>query len=104
MILLLTLTYRGPQYRDAVETEVLVMMGLSFPSGWLFFVLLKLIEMLKLLDVSQRTELQWILIAWIPLFVLGYLQWFVVVPASVRWWRTKFDDSSSGSISAVPRG
>ncbi len=103
LILILTLVYRGPEYRDAAAAEILIMLGLSFPSGWLFPVLLRLLEMLKLFDLSQTTELQGIFIAWAPLFVMGYLQWFVAVPAIVRWWRRRFRHNGSGTLSIVPR-
>lgn len=103
LILVLTLIYRGPEYRDAVEAEFLIMMGLSFPSGWLSLVMLKLIEMLKLFEWSGITELQSIFLVWVPLFVLGYLQWFVAVPAIIRWWRHKFGNHDSGNPSAVPK-
>jgi hypothetical protein len=103
LILALTLIYRGPENRDSVEAEALIMMGLSFPSGWLFLVMLKLIEMLKLFEWSGITELQSIFLVWVPLFVLGYLQWFVLVPAIVRWWRRKFGNGGSGNISVVPK-
>jgi hypothetical protein len=103
LVLVLTLIYRGPEYRDAVEAEVRIMMGFSFPSGWLAFVLLDVLQKLKLFDIGKATELQTILIAWITLFVLGYLQWFVLVPTIVRWWRKKFGNSSSSNISVVPK-
>jgi len=99
LILVLTLTHRGPEYRDAGEAEELVMGGLSFPSGWLFAYLF----FGTLIGGNQTTELQWIFIIWVPLFVLGYLQWFVLVPAIVRWWRKKFGGGGSGNISAVPK-
>jgi hypothetical protein len=102
-VLALTLIYRGPEYRDALAAEILTMMGLSFPSGWLFPVLLKLIEMLKLSDVNQATELQSILGAWITLFILGYVQWFVAIPQIVCWWRRRFGSGDSGNLSVTPK-
>lgn len=90
LVLVLTLIYRGPQYQDAVEAEVLIMMGLSFPSGWLFFVLLKGLEMLKLFDIRQATELQSIVIVWVSMFILGCLQWFILVPTIARLLRRIF--------------
>lgn len=90
LVLVLTLIYRGPEYRDAVEAEVLVMMGLSFPSGWLFFVLLKALQMLGILDMRQATELQSIVIVWVSMFVLGCLQWFVLVPTITGLFRRRF--------------
>ena len=103
LVLALTLIYRGPEYRDAGVALFLTMMGLSFPSGWLSLVLLKLLEMLKLFDIGKATELQTILIAWVTLFVLGYLQWFVLVPPVVRWLRKKFGNNSRTNISVVPK-
>jgi hypothetical protein len=103
LLLVLTLIYRGPEYRDAVEAEFLIMMGLSFPSGSLSLVMLKVIEMLKLFEPSGITELQWIFLVWVPLFVLGYLQWFVLVPAMVRWGRRRFGNHDSGKYSIVPK-
>ena len=85
-ILVLTLIYRGPEYRDAVEAEVLVMIALSFPSGWIFAYLF----LGTLIGGTRTTELQWIFLVWVPLFVLGYIQWFVLIPAVVRWGRRVF--------------
>jgi len=99
LILVLTLIYRGPGYRDAVEAEVLIMIALSFPAGWLFAYLL----LGTFIGGTRTTELQWIFLVWVPLFVLGYLQWFVLVPAIVHWWRRKFGNGSSGDISVVPK-
>jgi hypothetical protein len=36
LILFITLIYRGPEYRDAVEAEAMIMIALSYPMGWLF--------------------------------------------------------------------
>jgi len=91
-ILVLTLIYRGPEYRDAVEAEVLVMIALSFPSGWIFAYLF----FGTLIGGTRTTELQWILLVWVPLFVLGYLQWFVLIPAGVRWGRRVFGNREPG--------
>lgn len=99
LILVLTLTHRGPEYRDAGMAEELVMMGLSFPSGWVFAYLF----FGTVIGGNQTTELQWIFITWVPLFVLGYLQWFVLVPAIARWWRKKFGNDGSDNISVVPK-
>jgi hypothetical protein len=98
-----TLIHSGPEHRDGGVALFLTMLGLSFPSGWLSLVMLKLLEMLKIFDISKATELQTILIAWITLFILGYLQWFVLVPAIVRWWRQKFGNGGSDNISVVPK-
>jgi hypothetical protein len=103
-VLATTLIYfRTPEYPDAGVGLFLTMMALSFPCGWLSLVLLKLSEMLKLFDISKASELRTILSAWATLFVLGYLQWFVLVPTIVRWWRRKFGDRSSEKISVVPK-
>src|SRR5271165_5300503 len=39
-------------------------------------------------DPNNRAAMDFLV--WVPLFVLGYLQWFVLVPAIVHWWRRKF--------------
>jgi hypothetical protein len=98
-----TLIHHGLEHRDAGVALFLTMLALSFPSGWLSLVMLKLLEMLNLFDISKATELQTILIAWITLFVLGYLQWFVIVPAIVRWWRRRFGNPDSSSFSFTSR-
>ena len=98
-ILVLTLIYRGPTYGDAVEAEALIMMALSFPSGWLFAYLF----FGTLIGGNQTTELQWIFIIWVPLFVLGYLQWFVLVPVAVRWGKKKFGRNASGNPTFIAR-
>jgi len=98
-ILVLTLVYRGPKYRDAVEGELLIMMGLSFPAGWLFAYLF----LGTLLGGSQTSELQWIFLIWLPLLVLGYLQWFLLVPVLVRWGSKKFRRNASGNATFVAR-
>lgn len=82
-ILVLTFIYRGPQYRDAVEAEAIIMIAFSFPVGWLFAYLF----LGTLIGGTRTTEIQWILLIWVPLFCLGYLQWFVVAPVLAGWIR-----------------
>ena len=81
MTLLLTLVYRSPRYPDSVEAEALIMMGLAFPSGWVVGY-----ECFgTLIGGNKTSELAWIFITWVPLFLVGYLQWFVLIPFIARW-------------------
>lgn len=80
LTLFLTLIYRGPKYPDAVEAETLIMMGLSFPAGWL----VGYTCFGTLIGGSKTTELQWIFITWTPLFCVGYLQWFAIGTMVIR--------------------
>jgi hypothetical protein len=95
-ILVLALHHRRDM-GDMWEAEFWVMMGLSFPSGWLFP------YMLKFIGGSRITGLQGIFIIWVPLFVLGYLQWFVLVPAIARCWRRRFQNPKSSYTSFIPK-
>jgi hypothetical protein len=36
---------------------------------------------------ADNAFLGWMLMVWMPLTVVGYLQWFVLVPRLVRCWR-----------------
>lgn len=98
-VLVLTLVYRGPQYRDAVEAEVIIMIALSFPTGWLFAYLF----LGTFIGGSRTTELQWILLVWVPLFVLGYLQWFVLAPVAAGWVKSIFKQQDHTNSSFIPR-
>ena len=98
-VLVLTLLYHGPKWRDAVIAEVILMTTLSFPIGYVVAYL----TFGTLIGGNKATELQEILSYWSVLFVVGYLQWFVLVPALVRWLRKKFGNNSPSDISVVPK-
>ncbi len=90
--LVLTLLYRGPKYRDAVLEELIIMSSLSFPTG--FVVATSYLDAVK-----HATELQEIFLVWIPLFVIGYLQWFVLVPFVARRIRRRFGNDGPVDLS-----
>lgn len=85
VVLVLTLIYHGPAYKDATEAETLLMLALSFPSGWL--VVLLLVGMVggwRHLFGSEVPELLFAVFSWVLWTAIGYVQWFVFVPWGAR--------------------
>ena len=44
-----------------------------------------------------------ILIGWLFVFVVGYLQWFVLIPLVVRWVQRKFGNHDAGDSTSSPK-
>lgn len=84
---------------DMQQAEFYGMMALSFPSCWvgaaIFLVGLKILG-------PPSDQLKWALAIWVPLFVVGYFQWFVLVPAALRWWWNR-RNSAPDNVSVVPK-
>jgi hypothetical protein len=86
-LLVWTILLRNGPHRpfwDANEAESLLMMNLAFPSSMTVYC-----KPIAGVVVRQYTEvgndLRSILFVWLYLFVVGYLQWFVLVPLIARW-------------------
>ncbi len=85
-LLLWTILLRNGPHRpfwDANEAEALLMMNLAFPASTTVYC-----KPIGALVVRQYTEvgndLRSIVFLWLYLFVVGYLQWFVLVPLIAR--------------------
>src|SRR5689334_8370469 len=89
-VLLFAFQQRG--IHDMPEAFAGLMFLLTFPVGYLVLGALGmisylLIELLGLPTVGSFTE---IVVAWLFLVAAGHFQWFVVLPASLRWAHRKW--------------
>ena len=66
---------------------ILSMLFLSFPSGYVAAAVLKLIAILwvKIWGEPPSNSYLLIIIIWLPYFIVGYIQWFVLTPKLVKW-------------------
>ena len=78
------------RYEEQVLT-LLAMIILSFPLGWLFFLLIGLLDVLLKRQISTSMPAgSWgVLLQWGCFLLVGYLQWFKLVPYFVRKLRAK---------------
>jgi hypothetical protein len=78
--------YDGRPNSDAEEVLLWFMLVLSFPASLLYSVAFAGVAIL----LHRHTQVtipasHWSMgVAWVALFALGYLQWFVVVPRAIR--------------------
>jgi hypothetical protein len=86
------------QFGDMEEAELLAMLGLSAPTSWLFVATTRWLTFSWW--VYPENDARSIIGAWLCLFALGCLQWFVLVPWIVHkgfdaydgvlsWWRRR---------------
>ncbi len=80
---------------ETQEAEVIEMLALSWPAGFL--------GLCVVLIGNPTLQTYWVVLLWIPFFVFGYLQWFILVPFAARWIRYKFGDGSLISLNITPR-
>ena len=73
------------EFGDAEEMEELLMMILSFPAG-----LLAVLPFRGIGPGYPENDPRSILIGWFIFFLVGYAQWFVLLPLAVRWVRCRF--------------
>jgi hypothetical protein len=71
-------------FGDAEEMEELLMMCLSSPAG-----LIGLLPTYGLHISLPENDPRQILLGWSFPFVLGYVQWFIIVPFITRWFLRK---------------
>ena len=94
-VLVFTLVYSDGKYKtDATEAEMIGMLVLSFPSGWLVVMLfVGIVAGWNHLFGSEVPELLLVLSSWVLWTAVGYAQWFVFVPwcgrRAQRWLRRK---------------
>jgi hypothetical protein len=74
-------------FGDAEEMQELLMICLSFPIGMIGFLPFNGIA---IVPVLPENDLRSIVLSWMFPFVLGYIQWFVLVPLALRRVRRKF--------------
>lgn len=67
------------------------MLIITFPIGYVFYVLLTAIHMPDFGFISQQISL---MIFWLIFSILGYVQWFIIVPAAYRKLRKKWPSRS----------
>lgn len=81
-----------PQYKNEALIKVTLMLYvLTLPLSLLVGLIyagLVLVTPIDQLDAGTAF-LTWMLVTWGPLTVAGYLQWFVLVPRLVRYWRDR---------------
>ncbi len=75
------LTYNRTTNRDNDIFLYLAMMGLSFPAGYLVPVAYSFFPAHRYMPQLEMALL------WMGWFVVGYVQWFVLVPRVVRFFR-----------------
>jgi hypothetical protein len=74
-----------------MATDMLYVLTLPLSSLLeLIYTKLRLAMSIDHLDVGG-SFLNWILQAWMPLTVVGYIQWLVLVPRLIRFWRDRND-------------
>lgn len=75
--------------RDIKDTDIVVisaMLILTMPAGIAFVGLVTLILMAfeSLLGVTPPTGFIFNFVVWVPMAILGYVQWFLLLPAAFR--------------------
>lgn len=68
------------------------MLFLSFPVGLILPLIY--VVLYDLLSISISTTYLSIMIDWTIIFVLGYLQWFKLLPYLIRKWRSRHSHAS----------
>ena len=76
------------------EEQVLILIALialSFPLGWLFYVLIGSLDVLlnRQISASMLSGTWTVVLSWGFFFLTGYLQWFKLAPYLVRKVRAK---------------
>lgn len=86
-----------PQYKnEALFISSILLYVVTLPASLavqLIYTGLALVTPIDRLDAGTAF-LTWMLMTWGPLTVAGYLQWFVLVPRLVRYWRGRSAASS----------
>lgn len=62
------------------------MLIITFPIGYIFYVLLTAIQVSDFVFFSQQILLA---LFWVTFSLLGYVQWFIIIPSVYRWLRQK---------------
>jgi hypothetical protein len=79
------------EFGNAEEMEELLMMVLSFPAG-----LLAVLPFRGVGPGYPENDPRSILICWFIFFLVGFVQWFVLVPLTVCWVRRRFGTHDMG--------
>lgn len=86
-----------PQYKnEALTIPTVLLYAVTFPASLavqLIYTGLALVTSFDRLDAGTAF-LNWMSRTWVPLTMAGYLQWFVLVPRLVRYWRGRSVASS----------
>jgi len=79
-----------PQFEE-LFLVIIALVALSFPLGWLLYVLIGYLDVLLngQISASMPTGTWTVLLSWSCFFLTGYLQWFKLAPYLVRKVRAK---------------
>jgi hypothetical protein len=79
------------QYRHETLIVASVMLFfLGFPVSVIYGIVFAVIASLVGLDrVIENAFYNWLLFNWLPCVVLTYLQWFLLIPWVLAWWKTR---------------
>ena len=76
------------------------MLALSFPLGMVLAAMLSVFA--RLLFETEgfvfTTSYLWLIVEWLLLFVVGYLQWFTLLPWLWRKWKSRRAGSPTSSV------
>lgn len=92
LVLFITLyAFDGKPNSDIEIFLVWYMFSLAFPSGLLYALLFSGISILldNYFSITLYTTYLSLTLSWLGLFVLGYLQWFKLLPWLVEKWRAR---------------
>jgi len=88
LVLLISLySYDGSQNSDIGIFYSWSMLILSFPAGLIVSALY--VVMYDVFSIVIQTSYLSIIIDWSLFFILGYLQWFVLIPALIKKYKSK---------------
>lgn len=79
-----------PQYKnEALFISSILLYAVTLPASLVVQLIYAGLAMVTPIDRfdAGTAFLTWMLMTWGPLTVAGYLQWFVLVPRLVRYWR-----------------
>ena len=85
---LLSLLFHPKAWEDPEVTVLfhLQMLIITFPIGYVFYVLLTAIQVSDSGFINQQI---WLMIFWLSFSLLGYVQWFIIIPGLYRKLRKK---------------
>ncbi len=90
---LLSFLFHPKAWEDSEVTVLfhLRMLIITFPIGYVFYVLLTAIHVSDFGFISQQI---WLVIFWLTFSLLGYVQWFIIVPSVYRKLKKKLQSRS----------
>jgi hypothetical protein len=82
------------KYKDKIlDTATYMLYVLDFPSSWLLGLVYDKLVVMKFIDPypygADGLFFRWMFQRWVPLTIVGYIQWLVLVPRLIRFWRNR---------------